>query len=480
MLGSGIRAERVPGEGWQHGPGSSRGGWFVERVTVDMAVLRTVEFWPQTGFVNAPWIEDPDEDAFVRSARGIGELYSEGIRPARVQARHSQLRLHCFAHEPGRTDVEVTVFTEPTDGFEMAGVHLPDGVAALPATARAALVLDVMHAAALRVAEARGWDPQPFEAARAHVAARDLRFRWAGPAKTAPGRQYTARPVFAITDDGLGRGVVEIRRVADGTLVSCSAEMVTAGAETVFRRAAATLHWQGSTTVRIDSEDGLCITEVVTLPRLNVRGEGANAPESTPRIVVVGGSSDAAVPDTYDTALHLLLNELSAPQWLTWWSVAPDDVLEVWYDFVVEHPARISARRAGNKLRVRIERPVTDILAAADHVMLARTDVENMLATVRRRTDLGACPELPGLEPLRTATEAQIAERLTLSRRMIALVDRLADRLPGWLVTAFRADLSTGRTGDTMSGLRVQLSEWGVELTETERVEFEALAATQR
>ena len=39
------------------------------------------------------------------------------------------------------------MFTEPTEGFEIAGVDLPDGVAALPASARAALVLDVMHAA---------------------------------------------------------------------------------------------------------------------------------------------------------------------------------------------------------------------------------------------------------------------------------------------------------------------------------------------
>jgi len=126
------------------------------RLTELVAILRVVEFWPQTGLANAPWAEGADEDAFLRSARGISELYSEGIRPARVEARHSQLRLHCFDHEPGRADVEVTAFTEPTEGFEMAGVSLPDGVAALSAPARAALALDVLHAAATRMAEARG------------------------------------------------------------------------------------------------------------------------------------------------------------------------------------------------------------------------------------------------------------------------------------------------------------------------------------
>ncbi len=443
-------------------------------------MLRTVEFWPQTGFVDAPWIEDPDEDAFVRSARGIGELYSEGVRPTRVQARHSQLRLHCFDHEPGRTDVEVIVFTEPAEGFEMAGVYLPDGVAALPAPARAALVLDVMHAAALRMAQARGWDPEALEAARAHVVAHDLRFRWVGPAKTSPGRKYLARPVFTITDDGWGRGVVEIRRVADDTLVACSAEMVTAGAASVFRRAAATLRWHGSTTVQIDPDEGPCVTAVVPLPVVNVRGEGANSPESVPRIVVVGGATDDAVPDVYDTALHLLLDELSEPQWLTWWSAASDDVLEVWYDLVVEHPARISARRGGNKLRVRIERPCADILAAPDHVALAYTDVQDMLATIRRRANLGTHPELPDLEQLKVATAGQIAQRAALVSRMTKLVDRLADRLPAWLVMSFRADLDEGRPADTMSVLRVQLSHLDIELTDAERAEFEALSATQR
>lgn len=445
-----------------------------------MAILRTVEFWPQTGFVDAPWTEDPDEDAFVRSARAVGERYSEGIRPAGIQARNAQLRMHCFPHEPGRTELLVTVFTEPLDGFEMAGVSLPDGVAALSPAARAALVLDVMHAAAVRLAHARGWDVAAFEAARAHVVEHGLRFRWVGPGKTAPGRRYTARPVFTITDDGLGRGVVEIRRTADNTLIGTSEEFVTGGSERNFRWIARTLRWRDATTVQISPDERRHPTVVEDLPPVTVRAEGANAPESPPRITVVGGYTDDAVPEPYSTALHLLLDELRGPHWAAWWSAAPDKVLEIWYDLIARGPARISARRGDNKLRLRIERPLADILAATDLAALARADVEAMLAAAQRRAGLGPHPPLPDQARVAATTTDRIADRAALIRRMHALLDSLADRLPAWLVAYLHADLDQGKTGDVMSGLRTQLSHLGVTTTAAERVEFEELAATQR
>ena len=95
--------------------------------------------------------------------------------------------------------------------------------------------------------------------------------------------------------------------------------------------------------MQIDPDEGPCVTELVSLPRVNVRGEGANSPKSTPRIVVVAGATDDAGPDAYDTALHVLLDELREPQWLTWWSAAPDDVLEIWYDFVVVEQLDLTA-----------------------------------------------------------------------------------------------------------------------------------------
>lgn len=286
----------------------------------------------------------------------------------------------------------MTVFTEPPDDFEMADVKLPDGVAALSAPARAALVLEVMHAAAIRLAEARGWDPAAFEAARAHVVEQGMK------------------------------------------------------------------------------------TEVEELPPVKVR----DSPESLPYICVGGGSTDDAVPETYETALSLLYDELRGAAWAAWWCGAPDDVLDISYDLTAEHPARITARWGGNKLRVRIDRPLADILAATERVALARADVEAMAATVRRRARLGPHPDLPGLTALTAATEEQIEQRAVLVRRMHALLDRLADRLPASLVRILHADLAEGRTGDTMSALRVQLARLGAELTGAERAEFDALAASQR
>jgi hypothetical protein len=442
-----------------------------------VTILRAVEFWPQSGFVNAPWLDDPDEDAFVRSARGISELYSEGVRSARVEVRHSQLRLHCFDHEPGRVEVAVTVFTESADSYEMAGVSLPDGVAALSATARAALALDVVHAAALRLAEARGWEPAAFEAAREHVVRQGMRFRWIGPEKTAPGRRHIARPVCAIAGDGYGRVVVEIRRVTDGVLVGASAELQTGGTAADFRRVARTLRWRDSTTVQINTDDQWHTTKVEELPVLTVQSEDEN-PVSW--IHLLGGFTDAAVPEGYTTALHVLMDELQEPQWATWWSAAQDDVLEIWYDLIAERPAGVTTRRTRDKLRVRVARPLADIIAATDPIALAVNDVTAMLVATQQRTGLGPHPKLPDLSQLTAATEEQIQRRTVIIGRMQVLLDRLADRLPAWLVASLRGDLRQGKAGEVASVLRVQLAHLGIETTEAERAELDALAATQR
>jgi hypothetical protein len=83
-----------------------------------MGTLRLIDVWPPTGFPDRPWLEQPDEDAFARSARSVCELYSESVRLAGVQARHSELRLACH-HDGGRADVLVTVHPEILQGFEL-------------------------------------------------------------------------------------------------------------------------------------------------------------------------------------------------------------------------------------------------------------------------------------------------------------------------------------------------------------------------
>lgn len=52
----------------------------------------------------------------------------------------------------------VEVYPDVTEGFEMAVAFLPPGIAALAPPARARLVLEVVHAAAMRLGGARGWD----------------------------------------------------------------------------------------------------------------------------------------------------------------------------------------------------------------------------------------------------------------------------------------------------------------------------------
>jgi hypothetical protein len=375
-----------------------------------VAILHVVEFWPQTGLANAPWAEGADEDAFLRSARGISELYSEGIRAARVEARHSQLRLHCFDHEPGRVAVEVTVFTDPTEGYEMAGVSLPDGVSTLSATARAALALDILHAAALRMAEARGWSPAAFEAARTYVVEKGMRYRWTGPGKNAPGRRHVARLVGTIADDGLGQIVVEIRRVTDGTLVGTSSELETDGTPSAFRSAAGTMRWRDRQTVQIKPYHEWHTITVEELPMLTVRGEGAGSGSS---IRVLGGYTDRTVPESYMTALDLLADELREPRWTSWWSAAHEEVLEIWFDLIAERPAGVTARRSGNKLRVRVDRPLAEIFAAPDPIALALDDFTAMLAATRKRAGLGPHPELPDLSQVAAATEEKSSSEST-------------------------------------------------------------------
>ena len=66
--------------------------------------LRGVEFWPATAFADvAAWLEDPDEDAFVRTARSVCELYSEALRHAAARAEVRSSASTPFTTRPART-----------------------------------------------------------------------------------------------------------------------------------------------------------------------------------------------------------------------------------------------------------------------------------------------------------------------------------------------------------------------------------------
>ena len=380
-----------------------------------VVALRLIDVWPPSGRPGRPWLEDPDEDAFARSARSVCELYTEAVRQAAVQARHSELRIFC-RHDGNRGDVLVTVHPEIHEGFEMAVALLPDGIARLTAAARAGLVLEVVHAAAARLGQERGWDEAALVAAREHALAAGLRYRWEGPAKTSPDRRHTAHPMYALCDDGYGRVVVQVRRREDGQVIAASAPAPALSTSAGFARSARTLRWRSRTVVELVPYGGprnderalvaldlgpgrlaeLELSEhhdvpaaVTAVPRVVVRTPA----ETGPRIDVIGGGPTNDVPGAYLTTLDDLLNQLEQPAWQAWWSAGGVQVLEVRYHFDATAAGPAVRRRKGT-VRADIRRPVSAFTAPEAAAGLARQDVEALLAEVRRRTGLGEHPPL--------------------------------------------------------------------------------------
>ncbi|WP_328471125.1 hypothetical protein OHA21_06420 [Actinoplanes sp. NBC_00393] len=372
-----------------------------------MSHLRRIGFWPLSGFPDRPWMEHPDEDAFVRSARSVSELYSEAVREAQVPNRHSELRLFCHLDE-NRDDVQVTVFPDVTEGFEMGGAALPPGVAALPGPARARLVLEVLHAAVTRLGTVRGWDRTVLDAAHAHALASGLRYRWAGPAKTGPDRRHTARPVFVLHDDGFGRVVIEVRRRDDDRTVAVSQSSTAFSTLEGFQRSARTLRWRNRTTVDLVPWAGLfgdqqgLLTLDLTEPGPAIEAEPEPAGDAVlpaivvrvpddagARIEVVGGGPMNDVPAAYQDTLDELLDQVRSEPWQAWWAAGAEEVLEIWYDFAAAKPG-VTVRHGNGRWRTTIRRPSFP----GDPAALARADVEAMVAAVRRRAGLGEPPAL--------------------------------------------------------------------------------------
>lgn len=390
---------------------------------IRVSTLQLVYVYPPTGFPDRPWLEHPDEDAFARSARSVCELYSESVRRAAIRARHSELHVAC-RHDPGRDGVLVTVHPEVTEGYELAVALLPDGIAALPAAARAGLVLDVVHGAAARLGQERGWDQAALEAAREHVLAARLRYTWDSPAKSSPDRKHTAQARFALHDDGYGRVVLEVRRRSDGVLVAGSAPAQAFSTAAGFARSAQTIRWKGSRTVELvpyaglsagvgrttfwRDNHGLLTVDLddphgpVELPLAEHHVVPPGAPpvtvqtpdETGPRIVVIGGGPVTDdLPAAYLDTLRGLLEQLAEPQWQAWWAGTDAQALEISYFFTAAETGP-TARRVKQTLRTVIRRPWRTFAALDAPDATAREDVEAMLHLVRRRTGLGPPPPL--------------------------------------------------------------------------------------
>jgi hypothetical protein len=390
-----------------------------------MSKLRLIWFWPGMGYADRPWTDHPDEDAFARGSNSVWELYTEAVKTANIENRHSEVRLTC-RHED-REDVLVEVFPEETEGFEMGTVLIPPGIAALTPQARAELVLEATHAAASRLGQARGWDQAALDAARAHVLAAGLHFRWTGPAKTSPDRRHVAEPIYAIYPDGYGRVVVRIRRRATGEVVASSPIAPEHGLRSAFAENATTLRWRSRTQVEFTPGSGLAIDPsgatirgsdhpepiVVDLADPGTFGDPAGLPpvaydpaaatvpavrvwtpqEAGPRIRFVGGGFSDGVPARYWHELYRLLSQIEDPAWQSWWSAAAGyKTLDVTFDMYANTPGVSARRAAGDELRASIRRPVKSIHLERDKAGLARADVAALLSTVRRRTGLSEPP----------------------------------------------------------------------------------------
>ena len=386
-----------------------------------------VEVYPPTGFPERPWGDAPEgadvHDAFVKSARSVTELYWEGLAPLKVPNHCSMLRLSCSTSPAD--EVLVAVSTEKYEGMEMGGIQVPRTLLGLTHEQRARLVLDAVHGAVLRLAEARGWDPGIFDPCRQHVLDAGLVYRWDGPWKSSPDRRHRARARYHLTPDGYGRVRIEVQRRDDETTVARSEEAVAFSTSRGFERSARTLRWDGSASVglvpyggrgtahthgslRLErAEDGWhsrCRDDVTVLPmvpgpgdvevpRVVVRGVGLSAPEQPPRVLLVGGGPMDGVPPAYDDALHELLRELTGEAGQRWWQDAGLRELELWYDYAPP-TTRVRTRLTGQRLRAVVQRPASEM--GPDPRELAAADVRELVVQIRRRTGLGPHPTLPG------------------------------------------------------------------------------------
>lgn len=399
-----------------------------------MPHFKRVDVWAPTGPPDRPWLDDfePEEDVFVRTALSVLELYSEGLAPLDLRGPRSELVLS-VCHDPDLTQVAVVVSTDRSGSFESAQVGLPSGVARLPAGERQRLVLEVAHGSVLRLARARGWDPEQLEAARRHVVDRDFDFRWDGPWKTSPDRRHRARARYRLPDSGYGRAWVELA-TSEGDVVVESADALAFNASAGFRQSARTLRWEGSSAVQLIPYHGLLPAAVHGLVRLErgetgwasfvddgmnagtlaaelganppaegsgkrppvtLRAGGAHEPESPARIRILGGGPTNDVPDAYLDHLRDLLHTFAGPEGQEWWLEAGIKELSVRYDLDEPKP-QIRLRLHRDILSAYIKRDGPGLTYVPDPGPIATRDVEKLVATVRKRTGRGPHPLLPG------------------------------------------------------------------------------------
>src|SRR5690242_7440745 len=124
-----------------------------------MARFRLVYVYPPTGFPerlqNLGEDPTPLRDAFIRSSRAVTWLYTEALQDIEVYGDRAELRLFIRETRSGPSELDVHVWPgRPHDvPGEFGYFSLPAGAEDLDAERRAALVLEAVHTAVLRVAE---------------------------------------------------------------------------------------------------------------------------------------------------------------------------------------------------------------------------------------------------------------------------------------------------------------------------------------
>lgn len=214
--------------------------------------------WPDTGFAERPWWDDPDVDSFVRISRGICEAYSQELPSLALVARASVMRLDATTwHRPQPAlDAPLGDMVEVRAWYTGAGqehgwVGVPVGFATLPIDEKRRVSLGIVHHGVLMLAPALGWDPTVLTDALHRVEARGFRFRSEGPWKWAPDRRHRARAVASISDDGFGHVCVEVATAA-GELITRSGLLDAAFHGDDLVRGCKGLRWDGSARVSVD------------------------------------------------------------------------------------------------------------------------------------------------------------------------------------------------------------------------------------
>ncbi|MEV4705482.1 hypothetical protein [Actinoplanes sp. NPDC049316] len=255
-----------------------------------MPKFRQVHVWPDTGFAERPWNDDPDVDAFARISRGICEAYSQALPGLALVARASVMRLDADPDASRRPrpalDAPLSDMVKVSARFIGAGqehgwVGVPVGFATLPTDQKRLLSLRIVHHGVLELAQALGWDPGVVTGALHHVEARAFRYWSEGPWKSAPDRRHRARAVASISDDGLGHVHVEVVTAA-GELIIRSEDFDAADHGDDLVRACKALRWDGSARVSMDPF-GITWTDQYRQTVIDLYGGQTGVPHSAPR-----------------------------------------------------------------------------------------------------------------------------------------------------------------------------------------------------